>query len=93
MTLKNNPVILYRSDHFKKCFKKLPRPIQDLFEKKLSLMIQSGFSHPSLRIKKMKGTDDIWEASLNMNYRLTFQFVSGGILFRKIGTHNILNNP
>ena len=86
-------MILERSNHFKKCFKKIPHSIQELFEEKLSLMLDSNFSHPSLRIKKMKGTKDIWEMSVTMNYRMTFQFLEGGILLRKIGTHDILDNP
>lgn len=86
-------MIIQRSDHFKKCFKKLPKEIQKLFEEKIRLLIESNFSHPSLRIKKMKGTAKIWEGSITMNYRFTFELIEGGIFLRKIGTHNILQNP
>jgi hypothetical protein len=35
---------------------------------------------------------DVWEASLTMNYRFTFNLDSDGIIiFRNIGTHAILN--
>lgn len=86
-------MFIQRSNHFKKCFKKLPREIQELFFEKIRLLIASKLTHPSLRIKKMKGTDQIWEASITMNYRFTFELIEGGIFLRKIGTHNILNNP
>lgn len=62
--------------------------------KKLKLL--SGFpdNHPSLRIKRVKGTDLIWEASVTMNYRLTFQIINNAILLRKIGKHDeTLSNP
>lgn len=86
-------MIIQRSDHFKKCFKKLPKEIQNLFEEKIKLLIESNFSHLSLRIKKMKETAKIWEGSVTMNYRFTFELIEGGIFLRKIGTHNILKTP
>ena len=86
-------MIIQRSNHFKKCFQKLPQDIRELFEEKIKLLIQSKLTHPSLRIKKMKGTDGIWEASITMNYRMTFELIEGGIFLRKIGTHDILTHP
>lgn len=86
-------MLIERSNHFKKCFKRLPDEIQKIFLKKLKLLIQSRLTHPSLRIKKMQGTEGIWEASLTMNYRMTFELIEGGIFLRKIGTHDILNQP
>lgn len=86
-------MIIQRSNHFKKCFKKLPREIQELFSEKIRLLVSSKLTHPSLRIKKMNGTDQIWEGSITMNYRFTFELIEGGIFLRKIGTHNVLNNP
>ena len=81
------------SNHFKKCFKNLPSDIQDLFAQKLKLLISSHLAHPSLRVKKMKGTSSIWEFSVTMNYRVTFEMIEGGIFLRKIGTHDMLNQP
>lgn len=86
-------MIIERSDHFKKCFKRLPKGIQNAFEEKINLLVESKLSHPSLRIKKMRGTAGIWEASVTMNYRFTFELIEGGICLRKIGTHDILENP
>jgi hypothetical protein len=31
-----------------------------------------------------------WEGSVTMNYRFTFQFEAGKVIFRRIGTHDIL---
>jgi mRNA interferase RelE/StbE len=77
---------------FKKKFEKLPKEIQDRFREKLSLLLED-FQHPSLRAKKMQGENDIWEASISDNYRITFNVVGNTIILRKIGTHNTLRNP
>lgn len=40
--------------------------------------------HPSLRSKKIQGTDNIFEASVNMDIRITWQYISDGILLRNL---------
>ncbi len=77
---------------FKKTFNKLPRDIRELTYQKLHLLVNDPF-HPSLRVKKMKGTESIWEMSITMNCRLTFENRTDEILLRKIGTHDVLGNP
>lgn len=80
------------TEQFEKSFTKLPDDIANLFEKKLSLFLNN-INHPSFRTKKMEGFRNpaIWEASITMNYRFTFELSKEGIiLFRNIGTHSIL---
>lgn len=70
-----------------------PDDIVDLFEKKLGIFLTNMF-HPSFRTKKIKGLKRtlIWEASLTMNYRFTFQIAKDDtIIFRNIGRHSILD--
>ena len=77
---------------FEKSFTALPEDIGTLFEKKLSLFLKDIF-HPSFRTKKMGGFKNpyIWESSLTMNYRFTFEIDREGIIiFRNIGAHAIL---
>ena len=66
-------------------------------QKKLADLIpvlQKNPFHPSLRVKIVQGTKNILEMSVNMNYRITFEFLEGdGVFLRKIGTHNMLRNP
>lgn len=82
-----------RSEKFKECFVFLPEEIQRIAEKKLLLLAQN-LHHPSLRVKKMAGTDDIWEASITMNYRLTFKIQNDELHLRVIGKHDeALRNP
>jgi len=38
----------------------------------------------------MKGLEDIWEASVSMSYRITYQLAGNVLILRRIGTHDIL---
>jgi mRNA interferase RelE/StbE len=78
------------SRRFKKEYNKLPREIQKNFDEKLSLFLKEP-SHPSLRVKQIQGTKNRWEGSITMKYRFTFQFFENTLIFRAIGTHDILN--
>lgn len=74
---------------FEKSFATLPEDIAELFEKKLPVFLKDIF-HPSFRTKKIEGLKkpSIWEASLTMKYRFTFEIDKEGmIIFRNIGTH------
>ena len=50
--------------------------------------------HPSLQSKKIKGTDDIWEARVDLQYRLTFTRDAARLILRVVGNHDdVLRNP
>jgi mRNA-degrading endonuclease RelE of RelBE toxin-antitoxin system len=80
------------TDRFKLDFSRLPREIQQRAERQLFRMA-SDPRHPSLRIKKMKGTSDIWEGRVTKEYRFTFQVEADRYVLRRIGTHDILKTP
>ena len=77
------------SQKFKKEYKKLPQEIQQRFNEKLSLFLHD-MSHPSLRVKRLQGTRDRWEASITESYRFTFEVQEDTVIFRVIGTHDVL---
>ncbi len=85
-------MIVHRSSGFKKAYKNLPENIRKKFDEKFRLFV-SNPRHSSLKVKKMAGTRDIFEARISRNYRWTFQFVSGGVKLRHVGTHDILRHP
>ena len=85
-------MILFRTKVFKKEYQKLSQQVQKITNKKLKLFIENP-QHPSLRVKKIKGSLNIWEASITMNYRFTFQIEKSEIILRNIGTHKILLKP
>ena len=77
------------SSRFRKDYRALSKEIQEAFESKLDLFLNDPH-HPSLRVKRLVGTNDRWEGSLTMHYRFTFQYQGETVLFRRIGTHDIL---
>jgi len=81
-----------RTDHFKKAFRALPRPIQkkarDAF-----LKFQQDPRHPSLHIKRVQGTQGIWEGRVDRKYRFTFHYEQTPdgetiCVFRNIDNHD-----
>jgi len=88
--LKNRQLVVTRP--FEKAFARLPKQIREAAYEKLELF-QDNPGHPSLLVKKIKGTQTIWEMSITMNYRLTFEVFPEEIFLRRIGTHDILNQP
>jgi mRNA-degrading endonuclease RelE of RelBE toxin-antitoxin system len=77
------------SKTFKKGYNSLPGEIQKAFDHKFELLLQD-MSHPSLRVKRIQGTRNRWEGSVTMKYRFTFQLDETTLVFRTIGTHDIL---
>lgn len=81
------------SENFKRAVFALNESDKKQLKKKLKLMLINP-RHPSLRSKKIQGTVDIFEASINMNIRITWQYTKNGILLRNIEEHNkTLKNP
>lgn len=74
------------SDAFREGVLRLSPEAKRQLKKKLELMLENP-RHPSLRSKKIQGIDGIFEASANMNIRMTWQYTDDGILLRKIGEH------
>lgn len=82
-----------RSPRFDRAFRKLPEAVKKAFKEKMRLLVESNLTHPSLRVKKIKGTGRIWEASIDMDHRFTFEKVKGGIRLRVIGKHKVIGKP
>jgi len=74
---------------FQDDYRKLPVEIQNRFDKAIRLFA-ANLRHPSLRVKKMKGTAGIWEASVTIAYRFTFNWEADVVTLRRIGTDSIL---
>ncbi|MBU4274102.1 MAG: hypothetical protein KKA28_19910 [Planctomycetes bacterium] len=74
---------------FSKKYRALPKDIRERFDEKIQLFVENP-SHASLRVKKMLGTENIWEASISKNYRWTFEWAKELVKLRHIGAHDIL---
>lgn len=90
-------MLFRRTERFKKAFRALPKSVQEKAIKAFRL-IQDNPHHPSLHVKRVQGTDDIWEGRVDRQYRFTFQFIKEDdqtvIVFRNIDDHDeCLKNP
>ena len=82
----------YRTERFKKNCQKLPAEIKKAAQKQFSFLF-SDPKHPSLNIKKMQDSRNIWEGRITESYRFTFQIKDDTYILRTIGTHDVLKNP
>lgn len=54
---------------------------------------------PSLRVKRVQGTDGIWEITFAADGRATFEYGpeidqgSPHVIWRRVGTHDVLREP
>ena len=83
-------MIIRRTDAFLRDYRMLPASIRDRVDKQLCLLFED-FRHPSLRLKKLKGTDR-FEIRISKGYRLTLRFDKGLVELRRVGTHDILRD-
>jgi mRNA-degrading endonuclease RelE of RelBE toxin-antitoxin system len=81
-------VKIRRTDSFVKDYRRLPAETKGQVDKQLEYLIRNP-RHPSLRIKKLRGTDK-FEIRVSKGYRLTFRFADDVLELRRVGTHDIL---
>ena len=77
-----------RTNSFLKDYRSLPPDIQARVDKQLTLLLDNP-KHPSLRLKKLKGTDR-FEIRVSKGYRLTLSSVGDYLELRRVGTHDLL---
>ncbi len=78
---------LYYSELFHDKVLRLSPEAKRALRKKLEILA-SDPHHPSLRTKKIKGHGRIFEASITMDIRMTWEYIEDGILLRNIGEHD-----
>ena len=83
---------LFWLPHFERDYKKLSPEAKEKVNKAL-LKIEKALRYPSLGIKKIKGTQNIWEARVSQSLRITFTLEGNAIYLRTVGQHDILKNP
>lgn len=76
-----------RTARFKKSWNELSEMEKTLARKAL-VNLATDLRYPALRVKKMHGVGDIWEARVSHSVRLTFQIGDGKIILRNIGRHD-----
>jgi len=81
-------VKIRRTNSFLKDYRNLPPDIQVRVDKQLVFLLENP-KHPSLRLKKLKGTDR-FEIRVSKAYRLTLRYVGEHLELRRVGTHDLL---
>jgi mRNA interferase RelE/StbE len=72
---------------FEKAWRQLNQREKALARKAI-INLLSNMSYPALNVKKMKGTDGIWEARVSISLRITFQIENDMVILRNIGRHD-----
>ena len=79
------------TERFKRHFKKLEANERKQIMNKLELLSENPL-HPSLRTKRIQGTNDLFECSVNMDIRIIWYYEGNlMIILVDVGHHNILN--
>ena len=80
------------TDRFQKHYKNLTDIEKKQFKNKLAIFAENPM-HPSLRVKRIQGTPDLFEFSVNMDIRVIW-FYEGDALVAlvDIGHHDILKS-
>lgn len=78
-----------RLKSFAKDYQGLSSEERTKVEKTLEILFENP-RHPSLQVKRIQGTRNLWEARVDLKRRITFQWEGNLLLIRRIGFHNII---
>jgi hypothetical protein len=76
-----------RTERFKRAYRMLEPAEQELVKKALR-QLMADRSHPSLRVKRIQGTDNIWEMRAGRDIRVTLEITGEAYLLRNVGHHD-----
>lgn len=76
------------SDRFVAFYKNLPKAIQKKIKRQIQLLAENP-RHPSLQTKPIQGTNGIYEARVDINYRMTYERLEDDtLLLRVVAKHD-----
>ncbi len=78
---------LQRTERFVTAYRALQPEVRAKVSKALRLLAADP-GHPSLRLKKMHGKSNIWEARVDRSYRLTLDISGDSFNLRNVGKHD-----
>ncbi|MBI4216367.1 MAG: hypothetical protein HY687_03115 [Chloroflexi bacterium] len=81
------------TEQFEQAYEKLTKTEKRSVRKALALLGVNP-KHPGLRVKKMEGRGNIWEACSSKRLRMTFEMAGETIFVRNVGEHDkVLKRP
>jgi mRNA-degrading endonuclease RelE of RelBE toxin-antitoxin system len=76
------------TDRFIELYKNLPKSIRKKINRQIQLLAENP-RHPSLQTKPIQGTNGIFEARIDINYRLTYERLPDDtLLLRVVAKHD-----
>ena len=78
---------LQYTDRFQRAYSDLTDDNAERVKRALRLLADNP-RHPGLRVKRVQGTDRIWEARAGLSARITFGIEGEGIILRNVGAHD-----
>ena len=84
---------IFAHERFQRSYQNLPSPVQFKVDRQLKVLV-TNLRHPSLQVKRVKGTNTIWEARVDLHYRMTFEMHGDAVYLRVVGNHDdVLKHP
>jgi mRNA-degrading endonuclease RelE of RelBE toxin-antitoxin system len=83
---------LFWLPRFERDYKKLTKEAKQKVDNAL-IKMERNLHYPSLVTKRIRGTEDIWEARASESLRITFTLKGNEIYLRTVGEHDVLKNP
>ena len=81
------------TEQFEQAYEKLAKAEKRSVRKALTLLGDNP-KYPSLHVKKMEGSKNIWEARPSKRLRMTFEMAEEVIVMRNVGEHDkVLKRP
>ena len=87
-----------RTENFRRAYRKLDERYRELVKKALAQFL-ADHTYPGLRVKRIQGTDGIWEMRAGRDIRITFELKGSEdgtsvVTLRNVGHHDpTLKNP
>ena len=75
------------TDNFKRAWHKLSEQEKASTRKAIEHLLLD-IRYPALRVKKMQGTENIWEARASRSIRMTFEKKGDIFILRNVGHHD-----
>ncbi len=84
---------LVRTARFRRAYRKLEPRQREQVKKTLAQLLVD-HTHPGLRVKRVRGTDGVWELRAGRDIRVTFEIETDAYVLRNVGHHDpTLRNP
>ena len=84
---------LIRTAHFRRAYRKLEPRHREQVKKALAQLLADR-AHAGLRVKRVRGTEGVWEVRAGKDIRVTFEIEIDAYVLRDMGHHDpTLRNP